>query len=76
MTLDMLEVKWYQKTMQKIHTPTPIYGALICIVTTLIIVAVVIVFIVRARERDDCTAHAQRVVQLKNIGLYFQISPF
>lgn len=34
---------------------TPILGALIGIVATLIIVAVVIVFIVRTRERDDGT---------------------
>ena len=34
---------------------TPILGALIGIVATLIVVAVVIVFIVRTRERDDGT---------------------
>lgn len=34
---------------------TPILGALIGIVATLIIVAVAIVFIVRTRERDDST---------------------
>ena len=34
---------------------TPILGALIGIVATLIIVAVAIVFIVRTRERDDTT---------------------
>ncbi len=34
---------------------TPILGALIGIVATLIIVAVVIVFIVRTRERDEGT---------------------
>jgi hypothetical protein len=34
---------------------TPILGALIGIVATLIIVAVAIVFIVRTRERDDGT---------------------
>ena len=39
---------------------TPVLGALIGIVTTLIIVAVVIVLIVRTRDRDD-TSGAQLV---------------
>ena len=48
---------------------TPVLGALIGIVTTLIIVAVVIVFIVRTRERGDdsaSTAGSQGTASTKN----------
>lgn len=56
---------------------TPILGALIGIVATLIIVAVVIVFIVRTRERDEgtpngsanklpVTTHSKSMNQLNN----------
>ena len=40
-------------TQAVVFQMTPILGALIGIVTTLIIVAVVIIFIVRTRDRDD-----------------------
>lgn len=40
---------------------TPILGALIGIVATLIVVAVVIVFIVRTRERDDPNGSAVKL---------------
>lgn len=47
---------------------TPILGALIGIVATLIIVAVAIVFIVRTRERDEGTPNGSANKLSVNIG--------
>lgn len=56
-------------TQAVVFQMTPILGALIGIVATLIVVAVVIVFIVRTRERDDPNGSASKLAGSRSKSL-------